>query len=438
MDILHFDRSKQYGHFKVLNAVNNGPHHRRHAKDQYRSNLEAYKAARIPYARNHDASFYWAYGREHTVDISAIFPNFDADAYDPASYDFTCTDEYTEVTALAGTETFFRLGQTIEHYIKKFHIYPPADFKKWAVICEHIIRHYNEGWANGYHLDIQYWEIWNEPDLDEDSDYRRTWAGTRAEFFDLYEVAAKHLKSCFPNLKIGGPALAGNLEWAEEFLKEMQRRNVPLDFFSWHRYCTDVKKITDKAAAIDALLERYGYQNAESILNEWNYWYRSESEDAFVHTIDMIKGIKGAAFIMAVMSAAQPSSIDMLMYYDARPTEFNGLFQTDTLRPLKGYYPFLWYGNFYDLVAEIRCESSVEDIYTLCGVDGDGKVTAVLTYYTEADSTSSEKTVSLDFGRDGTYEIYLLDRDHDGEPIETVRDLTFTLKPLTCILIKEK
>ena len=173
-------------------------------------------------------------------------------------------------------------------------------------------------------------------------------------------------------------------------------------------------------------------------MNEWNYWYRSESEDAFVHTIDMIKGIKGAAFIMAVMSAAQPSSIDMLMYYDARPTEFNGLFQTDTLRPLKGYYPFLWYGNFYDLVAEIRCESSVEDIYTLCGVDGDGKVTAVLTYYTEADSTSSEKTVSLDFGRDGTYEIYLLDRDHDGEPIETVRDLTFTLKPLTCILIKEK
>ncbi len=27
---------------------------------------------------------------------------------------------------------------------------PPKDFKKWAVICEHIIRHYDENWANGY------------------------------------------------------------------------------------------------------------------------------------------------------------------------------------------------------------------------------------------------------------------------------------------------
>ncbi len=47
----------------------------------------------------------------------------------------------------AGTKTFFRLGQTIEHQIKKHGTIPPRDFKKWAVICEHIIRHYTEGWV---------------------------------------------------------------------------------------------------------------------------------------------------------------------------------------------------------------------------------------------------------------------------------------------------
>ena len=59
----------------------------------------------------------------------------------------------------AGTETFFRLGQTIEHQIKKHGTLPPSDFGKWAQICEHIIMHYNEGWADGYNLGIKYWEI---------------------------------------------------------------------------------------------------------------------------------------------------------------------------------------------------------------------------------------------------------------------------------------
>ena len=76
MYTLNFDISKKYDGFKIMNAVNNGPIHKRHANDQSRSNLEDYKAAGIPYARNHDASFCSSYGSEHTVDISAIFPDF--------------------------------------------------------------------------------------------------------------------------------------------------------------------------------------------------------------------------------------------------------------------------------------------------------------------------------------------------------------------------
>ncbi len=148
--IVKFDLSKNAGNFKPMNAVNNGPVHKRHATDQNRSNLADYKAARIPYARNRDASFCASCGGEHSVDITAIFPDFDADPYLESSYDFACTDEYILVTLDAGTETFYRLGQKIEHYIKKFGTIPPKDFNKWAVICEHVIRHYNEGWANGF------------------------------------------------------------------------------------------------------------------------------------------------------------------------------------------------------------------------------------------------------------------------------------------------
>ena len=193
MNTLRFDLARNDSSFMILNATNEGPWHKRHTNDQYRSNFADYKAARIPYSRNHDSGVVGIYGGPYSHDITYVFPNFDADPYDPASYDFPCTDESILVCLEAGTETFFRLGQTIEHQIKKHGTIPPKDFHKWAVICGHIIRHYNEGWADGFHLNIQYWEIWNEPDLDtDDSANKRTRGGTKAQFFDLYGIAYFH------------------------------------------------------------------------------------------------------------------------------------------------------------------------------------------------------------------------------------------------------
>ena len=61
-------------------------------------------------------------------------------------------------------------ASTIENSanIRAFHVFPPKDFQKWAEICEHIIMHYNEGWANGFHYGIKYFEVWFEPDVDFD------------------------------------------------------------------------------------------------------------------------------------------------------------------------------------------------------------------------------------------------------------------------------
>lgn len=437
MATLKFNLNREGKNFKILNAVNGGPWHKRHAIDQKRSNLEDYKAARIPYSRNHDSNICGSiYGGPYAHDITAIFPNFDADPEDPASYDFPCTDEAILTAFEAGTETFFRLGQSIEHQIKKHGTIPPKDFKKWAVICEHIIKHYNFGWADGFKLNIRYWEIWNEPDLDRDeSDNKRTWGGTKSQFFDLYEIAAKHLKSCFPELKIGGPALAYYENWAEEFLIEMKKRNVSIDFFSWHIYATEPAQIVDKAKRIKKLLNDNGYDKTESILNEWNYVKGGEYE--FVYSIKTIIDMKGAAFNMACMSSAQHAPIDMLMYYDTRPSAFCGIFDYYTYEPLKGYYPFKWYGMFYDAEKEIKSENQIDDIYALCGVDKCGKASAIITYYSDNDSAES-KNITVDFGKKGIYEIYLLDREHNGEQIKTTDNLNFDMRVHSVILIKEK
>lgn len=435
METLRFDLSKKAGGFKILNATNGGPWHKRHASDQYRSNFEDYRAARIPYSRNHDSAIHGVYGGPYSHDITHIFPDFNADPYNPDSYDFACTDEAILVCLEAGTETFFRLGQTIEHQIKKHGTVPPKDFKKWAVICEHIIRHYNEGWANGYRLNIRYWEIWNEPDLDaDDSPNKRTWGGTKSEFFDLYEITVKHLKALFPQLNIGGPALAHNEDWADDFLKEMKSRNVAIDFFSWHIYCTEPVRMTEKAERIKKLLIKHGYENTESILNEWNY-VKGWGED-FVYSIKSITGIKGAAFMMACMSAAQHSAIDMLMYYDTRPSAFNGAFDFYTYEPLKGYYPLYWYGMFYDMEKEIKAENHIENIYALCGVDKNGKTLSIITHYNDHD-TANSKRIAVDFGKKGMYEVSLLDRKHNGEIMKTTDNLEFDMKNFSAVLIKE-
>ncbi|MBR5441769.1 MAG: hypothetical protein IKV44_02340, partial [Clostridia bacterium] len=303
-------------------------------------------------------------------------------------------------------------------------------------ICEHIIRHYNEGWADGYNLTIEYWEIWNEPDLDpDDSTNKRTWGGTKAEFFDLYEITAKHIKTCFPQLKIGGPALAWNEEWAKDFLCEMQKRCAPLDFFSWHIYCTEPDAMTQKAERIRKMLVKYGFEKAESILNEWNY-VRGWTED-YLYSLKAIHGIKGAAFTMACMCAAQHSSIDMLMYYDTRPSVFNGVFDFYTYERLKGYYPLYWYGMLYDCERELPSETSVENIYSLCGVDKEGKATVLLAYYSDSDDMPTRE-ISIELGKAGRFEIYRVDSEHNGELAEVTDRLSFAMEPLSIVLIREQ
>ncbi|MBQ9131889.1 MAG: hypothetical protein IJX62_05415 [Clostridia bacterium] len=434
---------KDAGAVKPMHATNNGPVYK-FAADQRVTNIDAFREAGIPYARNHDASFCATYGGEHIVDVHAIFPDFDKDPYDPASYDFAMTDEYLRVVDFAGVKTFYRLGSKIEHGVKKYGTLPPKDFHKWAVICEHIIRHYNEGWADGFHYGLEYWEIWNEPDLDpDDSTHKRCWGGTKAEFFELYHIAATHLKSCFPHLKIGGPALAGYLDWAEEFLAQLK---APMDFFSWHTYKNEPGKVIEKAEKVHELLEKYGYGHAESILNEWNYVRGWKGEDWY-YTLRMEKGLKGAAFIAAVMMECQRGYVDMLMYYDARPGGMNGMFCTDRVcERLKGYYPFYMFNQLYKLGNTV--ESNAEGDLSVCAARKGEEAAVMLTHFCDDDSKEAEEvTVDLSgcgFEEGTEIEFYLLDEDHD---LEFVGQATYygtrfmpklTLPNLASYLIKIK
>ncbi len=404
MPIITVDFENKVAEIKPMQAVNNGP--KMPGRSQLRHNFDTYKALRIPYARTHDASICYDYGAEHCVDVNGIFPNFDADVNDPANYDFFLTDLYLKSIMDAGTKVYYRLGSRIEHWDKKYNTLPPKDFKKWAEICEHIIAHYTEGWADGFNWDIEYWEIWNEPEVEEGQDpiTKNTWGGTNEEFFDFFEISAKHLKKRFPHLKIGGPALCWQHDWGREFVKTMSERNVPLDFYSWHLYNSKIYKFKEDSDTVRGYLDEFGYTETESHLNEWNFVL--DWQERFIESLLDIAGAKGAAYIMAAMIACQHSSVDMMMYYDARiDTVFNGLWHLITLEPQHQYYSLYYFSNLFSLENEALSTSDDEDIYSLVATDGNGKA-GIIAYYTHIEDAKAKKVTLELKGCSDDFEFY--------------------------------
>ena len=439
------DFSKKTGRaIKPMHAVNNGPAGSR--VRQTRSNFDAFRAAGIPYARTHDSSFYTGYGGEHTVDVHRIFKNFDADENLPESYDFEMTDMYMADILSVGTKPFYRLGASIEHQ-KKYGTRVPKDFAKWARICEHIIRHYNEGWADGFRYGIEYWEIWNEPECKNADGTTPCWQGTIEQFAEFFITAHRHLKGCFPHLKIGGPALCSpwNEQLVSYLLGEFKKAELSLDFFSYHCYCwVGPHSLRETIEQAQKMLEKYGFADTPAILNEWNYCKGWLGED-YEFSMRAIKGLFGSSLTMGGMLLAQKSPLAMLMYYEARPCAWSGMFATEGLYPLKGYYPFVFFNELYRLENEVETtEDDGEHLMTGAATDGAESALA-LTYFLSADEEATPATVRIALKGlpegGSTVTTRVIDADHDGTPLRedvfTTREgaLYLTIAPHTSLLL---
>ena len=250
------DFSKPVGEIRPLIGVNNGPF----AAGNHTADMNArHREAAFPSVRLHDC--HWPH--PDGVDIPAIFPLYHADADDPENYFFGPTDRYLAPIAERGAEIVYRLGVSIEHK-PAFHTRPPADFGKWAKICVNVIRHFNDGWADGKHYGIRHFEVWNEPDIGPPM-----WTGTPQRYFDLYRAAVTAIKTHNPALKVGGQVSFVGGTYTRPFLAYCRDGKLPLDFFSWHRYSDSPTNLIKDAVEMRALLDEYGFKEAESLCTEW-------------------------------------------------------------------------------------------------------------------------------------------------------------------------
>ena len=111
----------------------------------------------------------------------------------------------------------------------KGNVTPPKDYKKWEDLIRNLTLHFTERYGVE-EVKTWYFEVWNEPNLTPGF-----WTGTQAEYFKLYEYAARGIKSINPEYKVGGPATAG-AAWVPETIEFAAKNNVPLDFISTHTY----------------------------------------------------------------------------------------------------------------------------------------------------------------------------------------------------------
>ena len=386
--------------------------------------------AGIPYSRLHDVG--GPFGGSRYVDIPNVFPDFDADENDAKNYDFAFTDRLLLALEEAGVEPFYRLGVTIENYsaIRAYRIMPPKDYGKWARVAEHVIRHYTEGWANGFKMNISHWEIWNEPDNFPDPLDNCMWRGDWESFMRFYGTVAPYLKKRFPHLKIGGygscgfyaavgaghvkaanssPRMEYFVDCFTNFLACAKARNWPLDFFSFHSYALpDLAR--DQVAYARRMLDAYGFCGTTMSFNEW-----------LPHpAVELLGTSRQAALIAAELVDLQNGPCDTAMIYDARcgVGSFSPLFNPLTQRPHKAYYAFMAFNELRKAGTAVAAKSSDPKVCVAAAKGKNGVAVMVVNH------SDIEKPIELNFGIDDSCVVCrITDTEHTWEEISLPKKL---------------
>lgn len=341
------------GRIRPLHGVNGGPL----SANSWLDHSKFFAQMKVPGIRMHDAMWPGV-----VVDMNHVFPDFSRDPEDPASYVFPDTDKYVGAAVATGAKIMYRLGFSAGKFgFGKGWPYPgmspavlrPEDYGRWAAIACGIIRHYNEGWADGFHHDLRQWEVWNEANASI------WWADTPEAFGALYGCAAKAIKARWPNLEVGAfgwctpdPSSIGGEspvvdDFVERFLVHVVRHALPIDFVTWHSYMGFPETVLHRSQGVRECLKRVGLGHVRDILGEWSitsamglewdYLFNPQGDIALRSaTFEARHGAPGAAGTACVLSLLQDTETAEAHYYAADANPF-GMFDMQG-KPYKNFY----------------------------------------------------------------------------------------------------
>jgi hypothetical protein len=298
---VHF--AEEFGRIAPIHGVNNGPLIRNAWEIEdcqqiwYSSNYtEEYSKMQIPSSRTHgegpgDMNRIWIHADENGVPVYEGY-----DPLDISNYDFNETDQRVQATmATTHTSVYWRMG-----YSKAFPAYedcsdwrsPPDNFTVYAQAAVQVLKHYREGWNEGFNFDsFDVVEVWNEPYL---SDW---WSGTADEYFELYHAVNTAVTDEFGDEIDVVAAITiseGTEGFSGRFLELAQQNSEPIDAVYVHLYRINPSQttyfFTHPTNSLGAFLAQYGYsENTPVYITEWNrnipIYAQSPSSQAYLTSV---------------------------------------------------------------------------------------------------------------------------------------------------------
>lgn len=249
----------------------------------------------------------------------------------------------------------------------KGNITPPKDYNKWQQLIQALVQH----WTSRYgaeEVKQWYFEVWNEPNLDI------FWSGDQAEYFKLYQVTAKAIKSVSPDYRVGGPATAGHA-WTSETIGFAAKNRVALDFISTHDYGVkgigfdeggqQLQLITDPDAIIGGVRSVRAEIAASPMpklplhYTEWSTSYspRDPVHDSYIsapYILSKLKGTEGYADSMSYWTFT-----DIFEENGPVPSPFHGGFGLLNFQGLRK--PAFYAYQFLNRLGDVEVASSDSD-----------------------------------------------------------------------------
>jgi xylan 1,4-beta-xylosidase len=258
------------------------------------------------------------------------------------------------------------------------NVTPPKSYEKWEALIEALTRHLEERYGRE-EVKTWYFEVWNEPNLSPDG----FWTGTQADYFKLYEHAARAIKRVCPDYRVGGPATAG-AAWTPEFLRHCAENHLPVDFVATHSYNVDGyldengqqalrmirgrNNVSDDVLRVAKEIAASAFPRLELHFTEWSASYSSRDpvHDHYFsapYILSTLKLVTGAAASMSYWTFT-----DVFEEAGPGPTPFHGGFGLLNLQGLKkpSFYAF----QFLNQLGETELANADADSWACTSRDG--------------------------------------------------------------------
>ena len=313
------------------------------------------------------------------IDISRIFRSLDADPSDEANYDFSYTDKYVTAARLTGAEIIYRIGESRDLLDPERALRRPKDLDTLARVCVNIIRHYNDRWANGFSLDIKYFELWS----------RDIWCRDSLDYdMDVYRRLANAVKLYSEDIKVGGLCFCEKVAEVGEFLRFCKKNHVPIDFLTIDCFNSAPQKAISYIHDVIKSVRNYGEEGLEVIIGKWAFIDSDGEGDSKNGVWDLLSrggeaaeairkkifsdrySLKNAAFSAAFLLGLEDlPDVSSAFAYDAQPvvSPFCGIADRSG-EPAKQFYALKAFGELYRKKHKVFCGVESPEGYAHSGI----------------------------------------------------------------------